>query len=57
MASSYWALVSTVNEFVQSHFSDGRIIQIELYEFVYRGSLVYPKGRGSRVYPNGWDSW
>ncbi len=28
-------------------------IQIEIYEFVYRGGRVYPKGRGSRVYPNG----
>jgi len=42
------------NEFVQSHFSDGRIIiRIVLYDCVYRGSRVYPKGRGSRVYPNG----
>jgi len=46
-----------MNEFVQSHFSDGRIIiQIVLYELVYRGSRMYPKGQGSRVYPNGWDS-
>ena len=28
-------------------------IQIEIYEFVYRGGRVYPKGQGSRVYPNG----
>ncbi len=47
-----------LNEFVQSYFSDGRmIIQIVLYEFVYWGSRVYPKGRGSQVYPNGRGSW
>jgi hypothetical protein len=43
------------NEFVQSHFSDGQIINqiVQVYEFIYRGSQVYPKGQGSRVHPNG----